>query len=267
VLQLDGDDDGPDTVIPHDDAYPEPRLRGDASRTREVDGQVGLHPSRGGFVTLLESGRPSIARAVGHPRPGRIHFESMATWHADRPGPEADATGWLARALDARATRVEGDAPANHVAEGAARLALPGAGATPGRPSTSTGSAAGSARPGRSTPGTARPSTGSPPGPGAVPARSRSSSKGRDHHRRRRTRLRAAALGGCGRGSPESLGRAQRLEPIARPIEAGLTAAIDDAQAGGLGAHAGRSGSHSIGPARWATRPGVPRRVEGLRRG
>ena len=104
VVQLDGGNDGINTVVPFDDiGYGRHRsaLRLPVERLLKIDDRLALHPSMGGAMRLLESGRLAIAPGVGYPNPNRSHFESMAIWQTARLDPD-DRTGqgWLGRAFD-----------------------------------------------------------------------------------------------------------------------------------------------------------------------
>jgi uncharacterized protein (DUF1501 family) len=113
VIQLDGGNDGINTVVPFkDEGYAKHRktLRLDKDRLVKVNDQVGLHPSLRDFGKLLEAGRLAIIQGVGYPNPNRSHFESMAIWHSARLNPdERTGLGWLGRALDG-GPRTEGAA-------------------------------------------------------------------------------------------------------------------------------------------------------------
>jgi uncharacterized protein (DUF1501 family) len=105
VIQLDGGNDGINTVVPFgDEAYKTLRreLRLPADKLHRVADGLGLHPSMRGAADLLESGRLTIVQGVGYPNPNRSHFESMAIWQTARldRGP-GEPAGWLGRALDA----------------------------------------------------------------------------------------------------------------------------------------------------------------------
>jgi uncharacterized protein (DUF1501 family) len=105
VIQLDGGNDGINTVVPFaDEGYAKHRkvLRLAKDRLVKVDDTGGLHPSLSGFGKLLEAGRLVIAQGVSYPNPSRSHFQSMATWHTARLDPEEHrGPGWLGRSLDA----------------------------------------------------------------------------------------------------------------------------------------------------------------------
>ena len=104
VIQLDGGNDGINTVVPFkDEGYAKHRkvLRLDRNRLVKVNDKVGLHPSLREVGKLLEAGRLAIVQGVGYPNPNRSHFESMAIWHTARlNADERTGLGWLGRALD-----------------------------------------------------------------------------------------------------------------------------------------------------------------------
>jgi uncharacterized protein (DUF1501 family) len=129
VVQLDGGNDGLNTVVPHgDDIYRKsrPKLALAAKELKTIDDRVGLNPGLDAFAKLLEDGRLAIVQSVGYPNPNRSHFESMATWHTARLEPGREAPGWLARAMDAGKMAPGSDAPALHIAEQALPQSLDG---------------------------------------------------------------------------------------------------------------------------------------------
>lgn len=128
VVQLDGGNDGLNTVVPHgDDVYHKsrPKLAIKAEDLKPIDDHVGLHPSLGAFAKLRDEGRLAIVQSVGYPNPNRSHFESMATWHAARLDPGQEQPGWLARAIDAGPS-TGSDAPALHISAESLPQALRG---------------------------------------------------------------------------------------------------------------------------------------------
>ena len=87
VIELNGGNDGINTVVPYrDEGYQRHR-----SATRlatdliKIDDQVGLHPSMPDAARLLNDGKLAIVQGVGYPNPNRSHFESMRIWHTARP--------------------------------------------------------------------------------------------------------------------------------------------------------------------------------------
>src|SRR5262252_1266074 len=104
VLELNGGNDGINTVVPFaDEGYTKHRktLRLAKDRLVRVNAELALHPSLQGFGTLLEAGHLVIAQGVSYPNPSRSHFQSLATWHTARLDPEEHkGPGWLGRGLD-----------------------------------------------------------------------------------------------------------------------------------------------------------------------
>lgn len=114
VVQLDGGNDGINTVIPYaDEGYAEHRheLRIPADDLIKLDDQVGLHPRMRGAADLMDDGRLAIVQGVGYPNPNRSHFESMRIWHEASLEQDAqDGHGWIGEAFDRGHTRSTPDA-------------------------------------------------------------------------------------------------------------------------------------------------------------
>lgn len=116
VIQLDGGNDGINTVVPFaDEGYEKNRktLRISKQQAVKLNDKVGLHQAMGDAGQLFGAGRLTIVQGVGYPNPNRSHFESMAIWHTARPDKEnrPDA-GWLGLSLD-EAPKPSGGAPAS----------------------------------------------------------------------------------------------------------------------------------------------------------
>jgi uncharacterized protein (DUF1501 family) len=117
VVQLDGGNDGLNTVVPYrNDEYHKrrPRLGLSAKDVLKIDDHVGFNSALEGLATLLQKEWLAIVQGVGYPNPQRSHFESMATWQTARLNSDATQPGWLARAIDQRPDST-GDAPALHI--------------------------------------------------------------------------------------------------------------------------------------------------------
>ncbi len=129
VIQLDGGNDGVNTVVPfQDEGYARYRkvLRLPTDRLLRIAGGVGLHPAMGGAAKLLESGRLAIVQGVGYPNPNRSHFASMAIWHTARLDPdERTGWGWLGRGLDSSGEKA-GQPSALFIGSGTPPVALRG---------------------------------------------------------------------------------------------------------------------------------------------
>ncbi len=104
VIQLDGGNDGVNTVVPFaDEGYAKHRrrLRLSPQLLVKLNNEVGLHPSMSGFGKLFESQRLAIVEGVGYPNPNRSHDVSMAIWQTCSFDPtEHNTHGWIGRALD-----------------------------------------------------------------------------------------------------------------------------------------------------------------------
>jgi uncharacterized protein (DUF1501 family) len=104
VIELNGGNDGINTVVPYaDEGYAKHRrlLRLPKTQLIKIDDRIGLHPQMAGAGKLLESGRLAVVQGVGYPNPNRSHFESMAIWQTARFDlKDRDSLGWLGRGLD-----------------------------------------------------------------------------------------------------------------------------------------------------------------------
>src|SRR5262249_28879965 len=136
VIQLDGGNDGINTVVPFkDEGYAKHRqaLRLPADRLHKITPEVGLHPAMGDAAKLLEDGRLAIVQGVGYPNPNRSHFKSMAIWQTaninlpkeDTLDVETNASlGWIGAALDGGDKPADGSPGAQFVGSGSMPLAL-----------------------------------------------------------------------------------------------------------------------------------------------
>ncbi len=104
VVQLEGGNDGINTVVPFgDEDYARHRrvLRIPTDRVCKLTDAIGLHPAMRPAADMIQDGRLTIVQGVGYPNPDRSHFRSTAIWQTarlDDPGPESH--GWLGLALD-----------------------------------------------------------------------------------------------------------------------------------------------------------------------
>ncbi len=132
VIQLDGGNDGINTVVPFkDEGYARNRdvLALPAKRLISVADGIGLHPAMPAAGRMLEAGRLAIVLGVGYPNPDRSHFRSMAIWHTAQLDPDADAQsrlGWIGRGLDARVVAGASGPASLYIGTGALPAALRG---------------------------------------------------------------------------------------------------------------------------------------------
>jgi uncharacterized protein (DUF1501 family) len=104
VVELDGGNDGLNTVIPFEDPLYYRNRRTLAIPKKDViplSDRVGLHPRMKDLGELYREGRVAVVQGVGYPDPDRSHFRSMEIWHTASTEPTAPGTGWLGRYLDA----------------------------------------------------------------------------------------------------------------------------------------------------------------------
>jgi uncharacterized protein (DUF1501 family) len=131
VLELNGGNDGLNTVVPYgDDAYRKhrPKLQLDAASLHKVDKHIGLHPALRGMAELLEQRKLAIVQSVGYPNANRSHFESMAIWQTATLHPDAKMAGWLNRGVGRRTSAADGDGGAMHIGDSELPRALAGDG-------------------------------------------------------------------------------------------------------------------------------------------
>jgi uncharacterized protein (DUF1501 family) len=129
VLELNGGNDGLNTVVPYsDDAYRKHRskLQIAAGSLHKVDDHVGLHPALGGLAELLRKQQLAVVQSVGYPNPNRSHFESMAIWQTAALKPGIHTAGWLNRGVGQRSSATEGDGAAMHIGDRELPRALAG---------------------------------------------------------------------------------------------------------------------------------------------
>ena len=118
LVQLQGGNDGLNTVIPYgDDAYyaSRPRLAIEAAEVLPLDGHLGLHPALQPLLPLWDDGRMAVAQNVGYPEPNLSHFASTDIWSSGADD-EGGATGWIGRYLDRTHPQYAEQSPAHPLA-------------------------------------------------------------------------------------------------------------------------------------------------------
>jgi uncharacterized protein (DUF1501 family) len=130
VLQLDGGNDGLNTVIPRrDELYRQlrPAIAIDLSKGVKLGEEIVLHPSLRALAKRCDDGQVAVVQGVSYPNPNRSHFESMRIWQTALPAAMAsESLGWLGLAIDPLAAESR-DPPRNvFVGRTQAPLALNG---------------------------------------------------------------------------------------------------------------------------------------------
>ncbi len=104
VIQMDGGNDGVNTVVPFaDEGYAKHRkeLFIPKSQLLKLDDTVGLNPAMRSAAKLWENGELAILPSVGYPNPNRSHDVSMAIWQTCQFEEQSRNThGWLGLAAD-----------------------------------------------------------------------------------------------------------------------------------------------------------------------
>jgi uncharacterized protein (DUF1501 family) len=125
LIELEGGNDGLNTVIPYGDAdYYKARPAVGIARDSvlRINEHIGLHPALAGFKELYDEGRLAILQGVGYANPDRSHFSSMDIWHSARLNGKATDGGWIGRALDRVSQQRQSSQPA--LALGVERLPM-----------------------------------------------------------------------------------------------------------------------------------------------
>ncbi|MDW8328870.1 MAG: DUF1501 domain-containing protein [Candidatus Bipolaricaulota bacterium] len=110
IVQLNGGNDGLNTVIPYGDGLyydARPKLAVPPKDVLALNGQLGLHPKLANFKKLYEAGKLAIVQGVGYPNANRSHFRSTDIWMTANPD-TIEKTGWLGRYLDESIARFHG---------------------------------------------------------------------------------------------------------------------------------------------------------------
>lgn len=117
LIQLDGGNDGLNTVIPYGDAryyQARPHLGIAPEHVLQLDDAMGLHPELVELHQLYQEGSLAILQNVGYPRPNRSHFASMDIWHkavwCDPTQPVEVFDGWLGRYFAQACAHIESPA-------------------------------------------------------------------------------------------------------------------------------------------------------------
>jgi uncharacterized protein (DUF1501 family) len=117
VIQLEGGNDGLNTIVPYTDAqyykvrptlaFKDSELVDTAGASTIISDQFGLHPSMGPIKSLYDQGHVAIVNGVGYPNPSLSHFLSMDIWHTANLG-GLGSEGWLGKYADSALAGVAG---------------------------------------------------------------------------------------------------------------------------------------------------------------
>ncbi len=102
-IQLNGGNDGLNTIIPYqDELYYKNRPTIAISKEKVVNLAQGLgfHPSLKNLSDIAQQGNFSLIQNVGYPNPNRSHFRSQEIWQTASDSDKYFNFGWLGRFLD-----------------------------------------------------------------------------------------------------------------------------------------------------------------------
>ena len=100
VVELNGGNDGLNTVIPYrDPSYPRlrPNLAIPPERVIRLSEQEGLHPGLEPLMACWQAGEWAIVRGLGYSPANRSHFRSIEIWDNAAPTDSSAREGWLGR--------------------------------------------------------------------------------------------------------------------------------------------------------------------------
>jgi uncharacterized protein (DUF1501 family) len=108
VVQLNGGNDGLNTVLPLDQYSTYMTLRGNIAIPEAkvlrltANNTAGLHPTMTGLQRLYNDGKVSMVQGVSYPQPNFSHFRSSDIWFTAADSTQNLPTGWMGRYLDSR---------------------------------------------------------------------------------------------------------------------------------------------------------------------
>jgi len=102
LVELNGGNDGLNTVIPYADAdyaTARPTLAVARDQVLQLDERLGLHPALAPLMPLWQAKDLGIALGVGYKPTNRSHFRSIEIWNSGSAAEETLQEGWLHRVL------------------------------------------------------------------------------------------------------------------------------------------------------------------------
>jgi uncharacterized protein (DUF1501 family) len=106
IIQLNGGNDGLNTIIPLDQfpKYVNARknIYIDETKALKLNGinHTALHPAMKGMQELFNEGKLHIVQSVGYPQPNFSHFRATDIWMSASDSRQVLSTGWVGRYLD-----------------------------------------------------------------------------------------------------------------------------------------------------------------------
>jgi len=106
LIQLNGGNDGLNTVVPLDQYSRYRTLRSNIALPEDKvlrlanNPSMGLHPAMTGLPRLMNDGLVSVVHSVAYPQPSFSHFRSSDIWFTGADSNRTLTTGWMGRYLD-----------------------------------------------------------------------------------------------------------------------------------------------------------------------
>ncbi len=104
LIQLNGGNDGLNTVIPLDQYDNLMRVRGNIAikedKVLRLTDTTGIHPAMTGLQSLYTEEKLAVIQSVGYPTPNFSHFRATDIWLSGSDSDEYVSSGWMGRYLD-----------------------------------------------------------------------------------------------------------------------------------------------------------------------
>ncbi len=104
LIQLNGGNDGLNTVIPRDQysalAAARSNIMIPEASVLPLTDATGLHPAMTGLQALYQEGKIVVVQSVGYPNPNFSHFRATDIWLTASDSNQILTSGWLGRYLD-----------------------------------------------------------------------------------------------------------------------------------------------------------------------
>ena len=118
LIELQGANDGLNTVIPYSNPYYynlRPNIAIKKEEILTIEKNTGLHFSLSGLAQLYEKGELKIIQNLGYPQPVLSHFRSIELWETGGDGMSKGRDGWLIQSLNNISKKSKFDAKAIHL--------------------------------------------------------------------------------------------------------------------------------------------------------
>lgn len=104
IIQLNGGNDGLNTVIPLDQYSVYSTVRANIAiaenKVLQLKPETGLHPSMTGLSNIYTEGKLAVVQSVGYPTPNFSHFRATDIWLTGSDYNQYLLTGWMGRYLN-----------------------------------------------------------------------------------------------------------------------------------------------------------------------